>query len=257
MRYATIAHVALTADSAIDVGDVTAFGITEIQGGYTLAKSGGGVLRVDAPNPAFTGSIVMDAGELWLRDYFGYHGSLENADVIAPGGNVSGCGRAGAVSVSNGWLWPCWARPLETADLSLGSGAMLFVDMFPELGAQFYGRVRVTGTVTLANPKLQPSASDPLGTALVMGTIFTIIDNDGTDPVVGTFAGSARRRDRDGTGGAESFVISYVGGDGNDVVLDGLQPARHLLPLGRRDRRLLRRRHPDREPERRSARRSR
>lgn len=50
-----------------------------------------------------------------------------------------------------------------------------------------------------------------------LGERFVIINNDASDPVIGTFAGLAEA-------GALTFngrrlTISYLGGDGNDVVL--------------------------------------
>ena len=46
---------------------------------------------------------------------------------------------------------------------------------------------------------------------------FMIIQNDGTDPVVGTFAGLAQGATI--VQGGMRFRISYDGGTGNDVVL--------------------------------------
>ena len=73
----------------------------------------------------------------------------------------------------------------------------------------------VTGTVTLADATLTLAligSFDP-----VNGTTFTIIANDDSDAVIGTFAGLA-----EGAAfslGGNSYVITYAGGDGNDVVL--------------------------------------
>jgi autotransporter-associated beta strand protein len=73
--------------------------------------------------------------------------------------------------------------------------------------------ITVHGTVTLGgqlNPFLHPSVSTP-------PQVITLIDNDGTDPVVGTFAdfseGSVVGVDE------ATYGISYVGGTGNDVTL--------------------------------------
>jgi hypothetical protein len=59
---------------------------------------------------------------------------------------------------------------------------------------------------------------------------FTIIDNDGSDPVNGTFAdlpeGAAL------TLGAFRFLITYLGGDGNDVVLQNVTPIQYSLAEG-------------------------
>jgi hypothetical protein len=77
-----------------------------------------------------------------------------------------------------------------------------------------YDQLQVTGTVTLGN-----SLTVSIGSAFtpVVGQPFKIIDNDGADPVSGTFTdlpeGSLLAVGRD------VLRISYVGGDGNDVVL--------------------------------------
>jgi len=51
----------------------------------------------------------------------------------------------------------------------------------------------------------------------VVGDKFTIIQNDGSDAVVGTFAGLAEGATI--TQGGVTFTISYKGGTGHDVVL--------------------------------------
>src|SRR4029453_17891759 len=87
------------------------------------------------------------------------------------------------------------------------------------------GSVKVTGGGTLgaATLSLQP----PAGFAPTAGTTFTLIDNDGADPVTGTFAGlpeGATVRV-----GPVDFKISYVGGTGNDVVLASQAAAKSYL----------------------------
>ena len=47
------------------------------------------------------------------------------------------------------------------------------------------------------------------------GTQFTIIDNDGTDAVSGTFAGLPEGASV--SAGGKAFTISYKGGTGNEV----------------------------------------
>jgi hypothetical protein len=76
-----------------------------------------------------------------------------------------------------------------------------------------YDQLSVTGTVNLAGATLNVN----LAFTPALGSAFTLIQNDGTDAMVGTFAGLAQ--------GATfllegmTFQISYVGGTGNDVVL--------------------------------------
>ena len=49
------------------------------------------------------------------------------------------------------------------------------------------------------------------------GDTFTILSNDGTDAVVGSFSGVVQGATVDVAG--KTFTISYRGGDGNDVVV--------------------------------------
>jgi hypothetical protein len=60
-------------------------------------------------------------------------------------------------------------------------------------------------------PIFPPSITPPTN------SVFTLIDNDGTDPVIGTFNGLPEGATV--TVGPASYTISYVGGSGNDVVL--------------------------------------
>ncbi|REK12709.1 MAG: hypothetical protein DWQ37_10785, partial [Planctomycetota bacterium] len=77
------------------------------------------------------------------------------------------------------------------------------------------GQLDVTGTVNLGGATLDGSLS--AGFAATVGEEFTIVNNDGADAVVGTFAGLSEGASLS-IGGA-NFTISYMGGDGNDVVL--------------------------------------
>ena len=62
-----------------------------------------------------------------------------------------------------------------------------------------------------------------LGFAPTIGDVFTIIDNDGTgDAVTGTFNGHIEGANL--LIGGQNFVISYKGGDGNDVTLTRQAP---------------------------------
>ena len=74
-------------------------------------------------------------------------------------------------------------------------------------------RLSVNGTVTLSDANLAPFG----GFTIQVGQEVIIIDNDGVDSVEGTFNNLP-----EGAGiafGEFLGIISYVGGDGNDVVL--------------------------------------
>jgi hypothetical protein len=77
-----------------------------------------------------------------------------------------------------------------------------------------YSQLKVTGTVNLTNGSLGQLAST---FTPIPGSQF-IIDNDGTDPVIGTCSGLPEGATFNPSSGTR-FTISHQGGDGNDVVL--------------------------------------
>lgn len=85
--------------------------------------------------------------------------------------------------------------------------------------------LRVNGPVILDQPALALGTllSNPTNFFPDDGAAFTLIDNDGTDPVVGTFAGLPEGSLFTELG--QTFHITYLGGDGNDVVLVNTAPA--------------------------------
>ncbi|MEJ7590081.1 MAG: hypothetical protein WKF77_00880 [Planctomycetaceae bacterium] len=80
-----------------------------------------------------------------------------------------------------------------------------------------FDQVIVSGTVTLAGAL---NVSLLSGFIPASGNSFRIIDNDGTDSIVGTFASLGEGATL--VAGVRAFRISYVGGTGNDVVLTAL-----------------------------------
>jgi hypothetical protein len=76
-----------------------------------------------------------------------------------------------------------------------------------------YDQINVTGTVNLTGANLNVT----LGFVANVGATFTIINNDGADAVIGTFAGLAQGATI--VVGGETFQINYGGGTGNDVTL--------------------------------------
>ncbi|MCB9205279.1 MAG: hypothetical protein H6603_09915, partial [Flavobacteriales bacterium] len=85
-----------------------------------------------------------------------------------------------------------------------------------------YRQLSVNGQIDLTNstPTFVGSTYTP-----VLGNSFVIVNNDGADAVIGTFTGLP-----EGTfipnflGSTQSALITYVGGDGNDVVLSVVEP---------------------------------
>ena len=88
--------------------------------------------------------------------------------------------------------------------------------------------MRVIGEVFIGLAALE--LERPPGFTPPPRSTFTIVDNDGSDPINGTFAGL----DEGATVSADGypFRISYVGGDGNDIVLSRLGEISYYLAEG-------------------------
>src|SRR4051794_27445198 len=78
-----------------------------------------------------------------------------------------------------------------------------------------YDRLALNGLVALSGP-----LNVSMGYTPAAGDGYVILTNDGTDPVMGTFAGMPEGAMM--TLGGLNFHITYHGGDGNDVALTSL-----------------------------------
>jgi hypothetical protein len=141
----------------------------------------------------------------------GLLGSLSQAAVgeLAPGpywasfGNNNGIGR------------------IQVGQLSLSGG--LSIDLAGAAPGVGYDQVVATGDVSLDQVQLflylEPSFAPALGQS------FVVIDNQGSDSIDGVFIDGNNAPLPEGSTialGAYEFQLSYVGGDGNDVVLTSL-----------------------------------
>ncbi len=101
-------------------------------------------------------------------------------------------------------------RSISTNDLQISSGTFA-----PTVeNDDDYDILEVAGTVTLTNATLSPTGGF---TSSPSDFEIMLIDNDGTDPVNGTFNNLPEGSDI--SFGSYNGRISYVGGDGNDVTL--------------------------------------
>lgn len=197
---------------------------------YYAIDVNGQTLTINNVHPVFfkvlSGSGTVNANGLGIEiDNDGtFSGTLAgtwNIEASVPDANVNaatltGNGTVGNVVVSN--LRPGWNNP-GGADLHnvgyLWTKSLTITHQYAvDLTSFNHDQAIVTGSVTLTGASLAvslPNSSPPAGTPM------TIISNDGSDPVVGTFAGlpEGATFTADGT----PFTISYHGGDGNDVTL--------------------------------------
>jgi len=170
-------------------------------------------------NPVFSRSVsdsmpgnTVGIGSLNEVTITGTRGDVSVYD----GGILKGTGTVANVTSTGGVLQPGLSPGVLTTSNLLFDGATT-VDM--ELGGTLAGefdQFAVTGTVTLGNATLNTILYNGYVPANI-GDSYTIINNDGVDAVTGTFNGIAEGGSVNV--GAYRFDVSYVGGDGNDVVL--------------------------------------
>ncbi|MCP4442401.1 MAG: hypothetical protein GY810_26135, partial [Aureispira sp.] len=97
-------------------------------------------------------------------------------------------------------------------NLTMGTGTTVFIDFTSgSTPGTTYDQVVVNGTTTISNATLAGNATGFIGATL------TILDNDATDAVIGTFSGLAEGGIIN-IGGV-NYMITYMGGSGNDIEL--------------------------------------
>ena len=149
-----------------------------------VTKQGTGTWVFDGAN-TYTGDTTVNGGKLIIS------GSLQSSNL----------------NVAAATLAPQGA-PFTAGNLSLAAGSAFQVRVLPSLA----DRLTVGGTVTLAgNLELIP----PPG--MVSGNSFVILNKTNAGAISGTFAGLPEGALF--TVGGYNWRITYVGGDGNDVVV--------------------------------------
>lgn len=163
-----------------------------VSGGYCrLASTNQGTLNI--------GGITVDAfvydiqgGTLAGSGTLNGNVTCSSTGVLSPGGNTVGC-----ITING--------------DLTMQSGSTLRVDVQGTVACTQFDQVVVVGAVTLDNSTITG------GTTFQTIAPVTIIDNDDTDGISGTFNGITN-------GGlvtlsGKSYAVNYDGDSGNDVIL--------------------------------------
>jgi hypothetical protein len=140
---------------------------------------------------------------------------VEGDTTVADGGTLEGSGTVGTLAVNSGGTVAPGHSPgcLSSGNLTI-NGSYQF-QIGGTTACSGYDQIDVTGTVTLTGATLDASLYDSY--APKKGESYTIIKNDGTDSVSGTFTGLAEGATF--KVGDDVLKITYKGGTGNDVVL--------------------------------------
>jgi fibronectin-binding autotransporter adhesin len=201
--------------------------------------SGGSSGQLTVLNKYGLGQMRLSGNNTYLNQTRIYEGTMQvdgsqsQSTVLGFGGTLQGIGTVGAISLTA----PAAAVApgdspgiLTCGNFGGGGSGSLNVELNGTTPGSTYDQLNVLGTVNLTGMSLNAS----LGYASSASDQFTIIANDGSDPVTGTFIGlpEGKKFYLDG----ELFQISYGNASppANDVVLTRLvTPPRPTLTIER------------------------
>jgi len=199
----------------VDPGGTLVF-TRSFNGSGTVRKEGGGTLRCTGTTlNSFVGSFVVNGGT------FRVDGSLTDGSFMVNGGVLNGTGTVSSVTMNGGTLNPGDSPGVFhiQGDLTMSAGAVFQVELNGPIAGSTYDQLQVDGAVNLGEATLEVQP----GYSITPGTAFLILINDGSDPIVGTFAGLPQGAIFQA--GGQYFSISYHSGAGNnDVVLTRVNP---------------------------------
>ncbi|MGD0464871.1 MAG: Ig-like domain repeat protein, partial [Tepidisphaeraceae bacterium] len=197
--------------STLTVGGV----IGDSGNNYSITKAGAGILTLTGSN-TFGGGVTINAGTLLANDA---GGSATGAGAVAVnnGATLGGTGTAsGAVTVnSGGALAPGNGATsiFNTGNLILDPDSNLDIVLNGNTAGSGYDQVNVTGSVTVTSSILSLSGTRSAHD----GALLTIINDDASDVLTGTFQGLAQGATTIFSG--VTYTISYQDGTDSDVVL--------------------------------------
>ncbi len=159
-----------------------------ISGTGGLVKTGTGTFTFERPS-TFTGPTVVNQGIVRVNNSYASPLSVASGAVLGGAGSVSA-----QVSIASGGKIAPGNSPgiLRTGNFQLQTGSELEIEIggaTPGTTASNHDQVDVTGSVTLGGSinALRFNGYQP-----PFGTSYVIINNDGSDAVIGTFAGCPR-----------------------------------------------------------------
>ena len=187
-----------------DVGDSD---LANLADGFTTITIGNATAGdIDVDTAAFGDPLdLVTAGA--LRDGLGTDLQMIEDDIATVLGTVAPGQSPGILLVDGSFTFGPGTYEVEIGGLAPGATS------------DKHDQVDVDGAVSIVGAALSVSSFGgyvPSGDAT-----FTIVDNDGADPVSGIFLGlpEGATVSTDFLGSGQAATISYIGGDGNDVVI--------------------------------------
>ena len=205
-------------------GDIIITGVVSGPGHIDYTATGTATL---AGSNTYGGNTVVDGGALFVNNASG-SGTGAGDVVVFEGGELRGDGAFTGEAIILGAILPGagvgTTGILETGDLTVIGGAFFSynINIAGFVPGLSYDRIAVTGLVDFGDGFFdpQPLVSIELDPEFAPepGDTFTVLTNDGSDPIEGKFRDLAEG-DTLYAGAAYDhlFRVSYLGGDGNDV----------------------------------------
>jgi autotransporter-associated beta strand protein len=183
-------------------------GVISGAGSFRQVATGTAILT---GNNTYTGATVVNsAGAIYVN------GSQPQStvQVTSSAGSFGGSGTVGEIFCT-GHLRPGNSPGILTcSNLTLTASAVYHEEINGRVPGLGYDQMNVRGTNNLASAGLNISV--PLAIGVSVGDQIVMINNDGADAITGTFLGYGPGASF--TANGFTFVISYTGGTGNDVV---------------------------------------
>jgi autotransporter-associated beta strand protein len=194
----------------VALADVTSPNTANTFNSVNLFKRSSGTVTLTASN-LYSGTTFVEAGDLVVN------GTLAASPVIVQSaGTLRGTGTLQrTINVEGGTLAPGTSASLP-GTLTLGRHLRLDSTATLSIGIGGAG----SGKIVLSNPDAKVLlANASLSLSMLPGAVsaLTVIDNQGGNPIQGTFSGLPEGATFDA--GGRRFAITYSGGDGNDVAL--------------------------------------
>ena len=210
--------VTLGANTTLNAGtgDINLNGTVSSSGVFSLTPitSSPGLTTISGANTNTTTNVTTGVVQI-------NNSTPQTTNFVVSGGTLKGTGAIGNLTgTGTGIIAPGNSPGLvTTTSLNLSSGNTLQIEitganLSPVAGTD-YDQIVVGsgGTVNLNNATLTLSTTY----TGIAGTVFTIVDNQGSNAVFGTFSGLVQGAVF--TANGRAYQISYIGGTGNDVTL--------------------------------------
>jgi autotransporter-associated beta strand protein len=181
-------------------------------GGYTLYKTGSGTFTLNGNN-TYSNRTEVVGGKLVINGF-----QPQSPVRVYSGATLGGSGTVGDIVAAGNVSPGTSPGTLTCSNLTFiysGTPGGYSVELTGPTPGTGYDQLNVRGTNNLANASLNLNLA--FATPVALGQQFTIINNDGSDPITGIFIGYPQGSYWLQNG--YKAVISYVGGTGNDVVL--------------------------------------